>query len=302
MNAVSVLETVLTSDPGNDLARQNLAHARQLLKAVSEIPEGGDKRFGGVNELEQTLLPLTATEVDDRCRIEPEQLGRSFISNCSRCLQRLWLRTSSTQRFVDLLKLPVILDLRHVPYYCSEAMGLATAALSVAYCPFQAIVQQGTDLVAVSWVLLNFGLRGSQCDLLQAALAVSPVPESLAVIRQHGYCGHALGPRANPKMDLEGIVLEALSRIRVSELARMSGFWPQDDKESDSGALTDEDRLQVLERRTRLLESLLLTPPKVYLPSSSNFGRGTVSHPPMQTMFRNSISRGRQGTNLFGRN
>lgn len=201
---------------------------------------------------------------------------------CRRCLQRAWLSTAAAQRSESIRHLPIVLwshehDKTAVNVQAASVLFThAVAALNAAYWPKDPFLQRGQDLVAVTLVLLRFGLRKKETlAQLRDAIRASPSPLLMQLFKEYGYgprptrsgCRsfRPTGAHMDDVLDLQSLLLDVLSKFRHSALLKLSGF----EESADAGdmpheeeVLDEESRLEVLRRRAKHMELLLKRPTK----------------------------------------
>eukprot|EP00435_Cladocopium_sp_Y103_P070484 s608_g35.t1 len=235
---------------------------------------------------ENTRLPDTEVE-DRRCRQ----------------LQRIWLGTPSKLRQKPLL---IHMSPSAVPEGCPELnTKCVEAMLHISDMLHDDIHQVGSGLAAVTWLLLYFGLRRKHPAFLalKQVLGSSPMPSCLQLVRH--LAEEKLAPatalplcrwgplQAVVKLEdplrkggarrslmvlaqLESLILDALASIRCNEL--FQGFHYGHEFEGlcfrhlPKPQLSHEDQLDILDRRARVLEMLLGTPPRAYTQHPKNEG------------------------------
>ncbi|CAE7404966.1 kif1 [Symbiodinium natans] len=233
----------------------------------------------------------------------PRCVGAALEQRRRRQLQRAFLGSRHGHHFCRLRRLPVLL---HRGTGTSDAVPESSPApvpplrvasletvLHFISVPAEGIHQTDHELCSVLWILLYFGLRRCHPGLqrLRAALSATPVPACLRIVRHFGYCASGAMSRDSSK-NLEEVLLHGLSTIRGDELAVTRGFA----SDYVGAGLSEEDQLLVLDRRIKLLEMLLATPPKVYLQQghAALQRNGLASQAPAQTLIRPSAQRGRK--------
>ncbi|CAL1164840.1 unnamed protein product [Cladocopium goreaui] len=260
---------------------------------------------------ENTMFPDTEVE-ERRCRQ----------------LQRIWLGTPSGRWLCKLRQKPLLIHMSPsaVPEGCPELnTKCVEAMLHISDMLHDDIHQVGSGLAAVTWLLLYFGLRRKHPAFLalKQVLGSSPMPNCLQLVRDladEKLGPGPLGPWRNLQLmvkmeeslrkekggarrtlmvlaQLETLILDALASIRCNEL--FQGFHYGQEFEGlcfrhlPKAQLSHEDQLEILDRRARLLEMLLGTPPRAYTqhPKTEGTDGGLMNRELTHGLFRGRVMR-----------